>query len=432
MEVILRAACNAEKKKLGRSGSGDWIPKDTLAAANVFAGASWVVMLWLALRGAEPGSLSSLGWVHVVALGWITVASLSVLLHVIAAFLDVEWFGQDVARWALRIFAVGVALLVAAFLLEDRAQIEGAALLTFAALCVYLTPTCITIGRALRGERLERMVASAFLITLAFLLVTGALGAAFGLALKGRLNPLILSALPQAHGVLGIAGWLTSLVFGVSARTMRAITGVKSRIAVAHVATSGLLLLGAIFFAIAMANGSSTLALAGIVLMCFGALFYAVDLFDILLRRQHPNPVPQMYVIIADVWLVACVALGAGVAAGKPWGAALTYLALVGWLGQMVNGHIHHIGVRLMITAVWSDDDETRPWTVVSKPLGTASWALSQIAVALGTLALAAGEGGTPLVIAACCGIAGWLSMVLTLFLAYQRVLKKTIVIHAA
>src|SRR5579875_2493518 len=151
--------------------------------------------------------------------------------------------------------------------------------------------------------------ARAFLITLAFLLVTGALGAAFGLALEGRLNPQMLVALPQAHGVLGIAGWLTSLVFGVSARTMRAITGVVSRIAVAHVATSGLLLLGAVLFAIAMVTGAP--ATAGIVLMALGALFYAVDLIDIVSRRQHPNPVPQMFVVMADVWLVACVALGA-------------------------------------------------------------------------------------------------------------------------
>lgn len=403
-----------------------------LAVANVFAGASWVVMLWLALRNAEPGSLPSLGWVHVVALGWITVAALSVLMHVVGAFLDVEWFGQDVARWALRAFALGVILLVIGFFTMDPAHVEGGALFTFAALCVYLVPTTITISRALKGERLERMVASAFLITLAFLLVTGVLGAAFGLALKQRLNPAILIALPQAHGVLGIAGWLTSLVFGVSARTMRAITGVKSRIAVAHVATSGLLLLGAIFFAVAMANGSSGLALAGIALMGVAALFYAVDLFDILSRRHHPNPVPQMFVIMADVWIVACVALGAGVADGKPWGAALTYLALAGWLGQMVNGHIFHIGVRLMITAVWGDDDETRPWTVVSKPLGIVSWALFQVAVALGTVILAAGENGTPLAIAACCGIAAWLTMIVTLIVAYQRVQTKTIVIHAA
>ncbi len=413
-----------------RSRSGDWIPKDTLATANLFAGASWFVMLWLALRGAEPGSLASLGWVHIVALGWLTLAALSVLLHVIAAFLGVEWFGEGVARWALRIFALGVALLVAGFLLEDRAQIEGAAMLTFVALCAYLTPTTITIGRALRGERRERMVARAFLITLAFLLVTGALGAAFGLALEGRLNPQMLVALPQAHGVLGIAGWLTSLVFGVSARTMRAITGVVSRIAVAHVATSGLLLLGAVLFAIAMVTGAP--ATAGIVLMALGALFYAVDLIDIVSRRQHPNPVPQMFVVMADVWLVACVALGAGVAAGKPWGAALTYLALVGWLGQMVNGHIFHIGVRLMITALHGDDDETRPWVVVNRPLAMASWLFFQIAIALGAASLLAGADATLLAVAAGCGIVGWLAMIAAIALAYQRIHMTPIDIRAA
>lgn len=401
--------------------SGDWIPKENLIAANVFAGISWPALGWLAATGAEPGSLRSLGWVHLVALGWLTVASLSVLLHVVAAFLGVKWIAQDVARWALHLLVIGVVILSAGFFIPDPSHIEGGAILVLAALCMYLVPTSLTIGRALRLGPKERAVGRAFLITLSVLFVVAVLGTAFGLALRGRFDGQVLIALPKAHAVLGIAGWLSLLVFGVSIRTMRAIAGVTTRVPFVHIASSGLLLLGAIAYSIAMALASPGLAIAGGGLLCCGALLYALDLFDILRRREHPNPAAQLFVATSDFWLVACVAIGAGTLAGHPWGAALTFLALIGWLGQMVNGHVLHIGIRLMITAIRGDDDETRPWRIVNAPLALASWVLFQVAVALGTAALLAANDRTLLLVAALSGTAGWLLMTAAIALAYSR-----------
>ena len=404
-----------------RTEGGRWIPRLTLIAANGFAGLSWVTLLWLSATRAEPGSLQSLGWVHLVALGWLTLASLSVLLHVIAAFLGVKWIGQDVARWALRVLVLAIAILVAGFLGGDASHVEGGALLVFACLGVYLVPTGLTIGRALRADFRERMVARAFLITLSMLLIVAVLGAAFGLALKGRMNAGVLVGYPQSHAVLGIAAWLSSLVFGVSARTMRAITGVASRAPFIHIASSSLLLFGALAFAVAAPANLGWLAIAGIVLMSLGALTYALDLFDILRRRRNPNPAPQLYVVMADLWLLVCIALGAGMASGRSWGAALTFVALVGWLGQMVNGHIFHIGIRLMITSLRGDDDETRPWLVVNQPLALASWLLFQVAVGLGLVALVGPVDYVLMQIAALCGVTAWIVMVCAIVLAYQR-----------
>lgn len=401
--------------------SGDWIPKENLIAANVFAGLSWPALGWLAISGSEPGSLRSFGWIHLVALGWLTLAALSVLLHVIGAFLGVKWVAQNVARWALHFFTVSVAILVAGFFIQDTANIEGGTILVFAALCMYLVPTFMTISRAMRVGPRERVVGRAFLITLSVLFIVAVLGTAFGLALKGRVNPSVLVALPKAHAVLGIAAWLSALVFGVSARTMRAITGVVSRAGVVHVASSGFLLLGAILYTIAMAGAWSGLAPLGGALLCAGALLYAFDLLDILRRRRHANPAAQLFVVASDVWLLACVALGAGILAGKSWGAALTFLALAGWLGQMVNGHIFHIGIRLLITFLRGDDDETRPWLVINQPLALVSWALSQAAIVLGTIGLISNVDENMLLYAAICGTLGWIAMSATVLLAYVR-----------
>jgi len=402
--------------------SGDWIPKEHLIAANVFAGLSWIALGWLAISGAEPGSLRSFGWIHLVALGWLTLAALSVLLHVIGAFLGVKWVAQKVARWGLYLYVLGVVVLVTGFFIPDAAQVEGGAVLVFLSLCLYLVPTSLTIGRAFRLTARERIVARAFLITLSMLFIVALLGLAFGLALKGRLNPTVLVSLPKAHAVLGIAAWLSSLVFGVSARTMRAITGVGSRAGFAHIASSGFLLLGAIVYTAAMAGAWSWLGPAGGALLSAGALLYAFDLFDILRRRQHSNPAPQLFVAMSDIWLLGCVALGVGTLAGLPWGAALTFLALAGWLGQMVNGHILHIGIRLLITTVRGDDDETRPWLVVNQPLAITSWLLSQAAIALGALALVSQVDRSMLLYAAICGTVGWIAMSSTVLLAYRTI----------
>lgn len=368
-----------------------------------------------------------------VALGWLTVASLAVLLHVVPAFLGVEWVAQRVARWALRVFVLSVALLAAGFFASDVPYIEGGATLVFASLCVYLVPTTMTIARALKNERRERAIARAFLITLALLLAVAILGLLFGFALRGRLSPQLLIGLPQAHAILAIGGWLSLLVFGVSARTLRAITGVKSRSQLLHIIPSTLVLLGVLCYAGGAATQIAWLSVAGIAFLCGGALAYSYDLLDILRRREHPNSAPQLFVACADVWLVGCVALGLGIAAGKPWGAALTYLSLVGWLGQMVNGHVLHIGVRLMITAMRGDEDETRPWLIVSRPLATASWICFQFAVAIGTAALLGSAGPIALMSAAAFGLAGWVTMAFAIAHAYLslRRLGETVV-HAA
>jgi hypothetical protein len=63
-------------------------------------------------------------------------------------------------------------------------------------------------------------------------------------------------------------------------------------------------------------------------------------------------------------------------------GAAAALLLLVGWLGQMVNGHLYHIGIRLISTVARGDDDETRLGQLLAAPLSWASFALFQVAVA--------------------------------------------------
>lgn len=400
--------------------SGDWIPKDTLIAANVFAGVSWLALLALAAGGAEPGSLPSLAFVHLVALGWLSLTALSVLIHVTPTFLGVAWTGEALARNALRGFAIAVAALVLGFASANAALLEWGGIFTFAMLALYMIPASATIARGLSGDRQEVAISRALLGTLSVFVLVAALGALFGFALNGQVSAAVLFSLPPAHAILGIAGWLTLLVFGVSTATMRAINAVGSRWPVAHVLASVTVLAGAIAFALAAVVSAPWLFASAGGAFALGVSAYAANLVDILRRRAVPNRVPQAFVAAAVVWLLCALVLGIGTMAGRPWGAAFVFVALVGWLGQMVNAHVFHIGIRLLITAVRGDDDETRPWTILNEPLALTVWALFQTAVALGAFGLFA-QVRVAVECAAVSGLIGWFVMLATILDAHRR-----------
>jgi hypothetical protein len=400
--------------------SGDWIPKDTLIAANMFAGASWIALLALAVGGAEPGSLPSLAFVHLVALGWLSLTALSVLIHVTPTFLGVSWTYESLARNALRGFAIAVAALVLGFVSANTNLLEWGGILTFAMLALYMVPASATIARGLSGDRQEVAISRALLGTLFVFVLVAALGVLFGFALNGHVNAAVLVSLPQAHAILGIAGWLTLLVFGVSTATMRAINAAGSRWPVAHVVASVAVLAGAIAFALAAILPARWLFASAGAVLALGVTAYAANLVDILRRNAVPNRVPQAFVAAAVTWLLCALVLGIGTMTGKPWGAAFVYVALVGWLGAMVNAHVFHIGIRLLITTVRGDEDETRPWTILNQPLALAVWALFQIAVALGTLGLATHDRAE-VEFAAASGLISWVVMIVTISGAYRR-----------
>jgi hypothetical protein len=121
------------------------------------------------------------------------------------------------------------------------------------------------------------------------------------------------------------------------------------------------------------------------------------------------------------LWLLAGIAsLAAALAGfGSGAGAAAVYVLLVGWIGQMVNGHLYHIGIRLVATMVRGDEDETRPGELLNLPLSWISFGLFQIAVACGGLALVRSDA--PLLrAAALCGFTAWVAMATNVVIAYR------------
>ena len=396
-----------------------WIPPGALIFAQLAHGASWAILVWAALAGPSwTLDGTAIAWIHTVALGWATTTALAVLMHVIPQFTDVRWRFETLARRSVVFFGAGVVLFVAAALVRPASLAIGATLLLLA-LIAYLFAALFTLQQALRGERVERAIARAVATTLLFLLLAALAGAGLAAMLSGSPTPPWIAALPAAHADVGMFGWLSLLIFGVSARTVRPIAGHKSRFGFIHIVVGSLAVTGVVLLAIGLA-AVPALVWPGALLFALGALAYAFDLVDILRRASVPHRVPQAFLAAGVAWLLIGLALGAGVLAGRPWQQAYGFVLLAGWIGQMIDAHVYHIGVRLLLTIYRGEDDETRPQTVLDARLSWASFVAFQLAIAsvtgglLAHAALALGAG-------ALLGLCGWAATIANLAGARTR-----------
>ncbi len=363
-----------------------WIPPAGLVAGFLAYGLSWLILASAALRGSLSFGLE-LAWVHVVALGWITTIALAILIHVIRAFADVQWVHEALARASIPVFALGAAVLAAGFAFDSPAVLPLGGSIVSIAFAAYAFAALRTLARA-GPQRRERAIAAALALTLIVLGVTAGLGYAFTFALGPGLFIALLRLAP-AHALLGIAGWLTILTTGVSTRTFRPIFRAKSRFVLAHVAIGGLLLAGSISGALAIALESGSWLDLSLLAIGTGALAYVLDGFDIARRAVNPHRPPQAFVAAALAWLLVSLALVAAGRFGAATMPAAIFVALAGWVGQMVNAHLHHIGIRVLATMVLGEDDETRPQALLEPRLSWLTFVTAQLAVLLGAIGVA-------------------------------------------
>lgn len=388
-----------------------WIPPLGLAFGQLCHGLSWVLALAIALDPySQRAASAQIAWIHLVALGWLTTTALSILLHAIPAFLEVRWRAESAARASLAVFALGVAAFVAAFLAAPRG-IFGIAISIVAALSVYLATAWRTLAQAFRSpDRIDRAVARAFAVTLGMLALAALLGVASASLFTSFTPPPWFVRLPPAHAAIALFGWLTLLIYGVSARTLRPLTGNRSRRPVLHVISGTATLIGALLLAVGSALGVAAIAWSGAGLIAIGAAAYVVDVAAVLHGSTVTYRVPQAFVASALIWLVVALALGGCILAGLPFGEAFAFAMLAGWAGQMVNGHIFHIGVRLIATIYRGDEDETPPGQLLGPRLPWAAFASMQCAVAAILAGLIFGSAPTAAA-GAVLGLGGWIAL---------------------
>lgn len=349
-----------------------WIPPVPLALGALFGVLSWLLVI---LYGVTPSFGIALAWIHAVALGSFTTIALSVLIHVVPEFTDLSWRGKQVARWSGRLLPFGAAGFVISFATGFGIGVASFGVISALLILSYASVAIATLSQPTR-DATDAPIARAFLLVMAFLAVAAFLGGLLAYAYQNG-DARLLRFAPE-HATVAIVGWLTLLVMGVSARTFRPILGSAPRWRPMHIASNSLMLLGAVAIPVAFAIGSVILTHVGFALAFVGAVAYAVDGFDRVYRGQTPNRPAHAFVVASLAWLV----FSATAALMGAYDVAIAS-ALAGWLGQMVNAHLHHIGIRVIATTVAGDDDETRPWQLIDARLSWTTFALAQIAVAL-------------------------------------------------
>lgn len=389
-----------------------WLPPSALVGSQIALGASWVLLGALAGRGLLTFSLAALAWVHLVALGWLTLTALAVLFHVIPGFLDAPVRAEGTARAMLWLFMGGVAGLVGGFFTQEPAAIAWGAAGVVAGLLGVCGPMATTVVVAWSSKRQQRpRSAIPFVTAISCVFVALAVAAGIGLAMAGGLAgwwSAAALALAPVHAHLAGGGWLTLLAMGVSMRTLVRITGVRRTRPFLHLAASWGFLVGIVTLVAGLALTLFAVAILGAALCALAALAYVVDAGRMLVMSSDPHLAARAFLASALGYLLGTIALGLLVLSGRSALApAYVYLALMGWLGQMVSGHMHHIGVRFLLTRLRGDDDETEPAVVLSARLSWTTWALAQGAIVLGCAGLGL---GAPVVveIAAACGVASW------------------------
>ena len=385
-----------------------WIPPSGLLAGHIAYGASWCV-LWLLAQDDDPSPMRVLSWIHLVALGWATLVALSVLLFVLPQFTDARWRGESWARAGIAVFAAGAYAMVIAFFQGAVSWLWIACAVAVGGILAWVIPAYVTLSTILPARKTEAAIARALATVFAFLGAAAIVGFAMAreLAHGGGAG---LANLARAHATLASIGWLTLLVMGVSARTIGPITGHRSPRRWVHVVSSTLVTAGAIGLAAGLWAGVNPAAWFAAI--CVGGLvIYSLDMLALVITSTVPHRPPQGFVAASIVWLLVACGLGLSFVAGDAGLAfAVVFTGLVGWIGQMLTAHLHHIGIRLIATTARGDDDETPPEALLHSRLSWISFALFQAAVGLGCISQLVQDAAI-LRLAAVSGLLGWVAM---------------------
>jgi hypothetical protein len=330
-----------------------WLPLPFLVTGVMGAALFGALLPWVMPQAIlAPGFPHVLTLVHTATLGWLTMTIMGASLQLTPVILTSPLRAARFARWQYPVYLVGVALLLSGFWFwRIPLLIVGGSLVALAVAhyAVILGATLVYAHQQHEREHtthpLTARYLSASLIYLCLVVclgLTAALNLAFGFLGTGTGRLLL------AHITLGVVGWLTCTLMGVSYTLVRMFALVHG-----HADTQGrrvfaLLNGGIVGMAVGLALAWLPLALLGGLLLVAAVWLFAWDYARMLRqRKRRVLDVTQHHGIAAISYLAVVIPLGV-VAALSGWGsprlfAALGVAALVGWLGQSTLGYLYKI-----------------------------------------------------------------------------------------
>jgi len=285
-----------------------------------------------------------LAFVHLTLLGWVTILAVGVLYQMLPVIQQVALWGEASGPFVLGGLAGGTATLAAGLWTFRVPWLIVGGTLVVAALVIFLVAMAGTLRRVTAWNLKGVYVAFA----LGYLALTVVLGLTMALNFRfGFLGPA-MGRLLVVHAHLGVIGWLTLLIVGVSYQLVPMFGlahGYSERPArlVLILLNVGLL---ALAVAVLMDAAPWASALAALPILV-GLALYVWDMVRIIRRRMRRRmDIGLRYMLASLVYLLAAAATGVGLLARLPaerWAIAYGYLAIGGWVSLVVIGMAHKI-----------------------------------------------------------------------------------------
>ncbi len=331
---------------VGRSSVPLSVPLPFLLTGVCGAALFGLLLPWIAPDAIRaPGLPHVLALVHMATLGWLTMAILGASLQLAPVILVTPLRAARFIRAQYFVYTAGVVLLLSGFWWMRTWLLALGGALIVLAVAHHVVALGVTIAhRTARPLTVRFLVASlTYLCVVVTLGLTAALNFQFGF-LGAGVNRLLL-----AHITLGVMGWLSCTVIGVSYTLVRMFA-----LAHGHDDRYGRLVFillnsGVVGLAIAFGFAWRPLAFVAGVTLVGATWLFAYDYLRMLrARRRKLLDITQRHGIAAVVYLAVLTPVGVGAALVGGYGhesllAALGLAALVGWVGQSIVGYLYKI-----------------------------------------------------------------------------------------
>ena len=383
---------------------------------SYFAVALAWLLVALALMVAGVGfpavhlaSPDTLVLVHVVCVGWLSVAMCGALFQFVPVLVAKPLFSEKWALPGLGLLTAGLAALLAGFLgLGGRLPawhwiLPAGALLLIAGFSLIVVDLGLTAWQRPTGP--ARFV----LVGLASLCVTVAFGTIFAFAHAGRAGSIgeaMLASGVPLHAIAGLGGWLTLTAMGVSYRLLSMfmlspdiddrksnLTLAAGAFAIAIAAVGGVLAIWLSFGLNVVLSVVAVLGLATIVL-------YGRDVIGIFKsRKRRQLELNTRMAVLSYISLAASALLGVMLILTGAFTAqlgAFVFLAVFGWLSGLVLAKLYKIVAFLTwletYGPVMGRTATPRVQDLVSEARASKWFVIYHAAVWFGTLMLLAGQ----------------------------------------
>ena len=356
-------------------------------AMHLFQGAAWILLALLALKKGAAGSPLFFAVIHAFGLGFLSMAAMSVLVHVLPAAAGLP-VGQSLRdRGAIGGVILGAILFVGGWIVPDlKLSLAGGG--------VVFISGGFFLGRVIREIAARREpgrspgIGLGLMIGLAltFFLAGSLLGLLMLLTLLYPVFTLSLVKAPPAHALMMIGGWLTLLVMAIFLRTSGPLLGRPLR---GDLPVRGWLLAGSgIILALpGLLIPLPVLLPPGFALGAAGVILYGIPLKAALGMARPVNRIPLWFLRSSVAWLLTgALLLFFSMGSRRPPLAGIFLIFLVGGVGQFFLAHLYHLGPRLLAILRNGPGDLTPPVALLNRKRSVATFLLYQAGIALSVL----------------------------------------------